>query len=104
MEGSNFSVSIALIACLEVPTNSPNCSCVNPFCSRNTLILFFINLFPFCNVYLTLSINVLLCNVNLTAKCLQERDSQLETGISLYAIMKLLATQNSRIEKSSEAF
>ena len=34
IDGSNFSVSMAFIACLEAPTSSPNCSCVSPRCSQ----------------------------------------------------------------------
>lgn len=41
IDGSNLLFSIALIACRETFTFSPNCACDNPTCSRSFLTLFF---------------------------------------------------------------
>ena len=41
MDGSNFPVSMALIACRETPTFSPTSFCVSPLTSRSSFNLFF---------------------------------------------------------------
>jgi hypothetical protein len=51
--GSYLLVSIALMACRDTPTFSPNCAWVNPYCSRNSLTLFFKCQPPSCKVNLT---------------------------------------------------
>ena len=72
------------MACLDVPTNSPNCSWVIPFSSLNSLIRFFT--YNLLSVKLTLLIILsIFCKVNLT-----ENITELWNGKKSYVLFPYL--------------